>query len=39
MPFTSFGHYEEIVMKRLFHALSRWIQAIGGRKLGYIYNY
>ncbi|SON81767.1 hypothetical protein XAP412_370088 [Xanthomonas phaseoli pv. phaseoli] len=26
-------------MNRLFHALSRWIQAIGGRKLGYIYTY
>ncbi|SON96146.1 hypothetical protein XFF6992_360101 [Xanthomonas citri pv. fuscans] len=26
-------------MKRLFHALRRWIQAIGGRKLGYIYTY
>ncbi|SON80829.1 conserved hypothetical protein [Xanthomonas citri pv. fuscans] len=26
-------------MKRLFHALRHWIQAIGGRKLGYIYTY
>lgn len=31
--------FKEIVMKRLFHALRRWIQTIGGRKFGYVYTY
>jgi len=26
-------------MKRLFDSLSRWVQSLGGRKLGYIYTY
>ncbi|MFC6839611.1 hypothetical protein ACFQGW_06800 [Xanthomonas theicola] len=28
-----------IGMKRLFDSLARWVQALGGRKLGYIYSY
>ncbi|WP_157835216.1 MULTISPECIES: hypothetical protein [Xanthomonas] len=28
-----------IAMKRLFDSLSRWVQSLGGRKLGYIYTY